>query len=258
MQSGSVFYIVIRWCDRYVKVVLCCVRFVNGDVRYNIDKITSMCGKFADDADLLLFGESFLQGIDGLAWDYEKDVDIAVTQDSPEICEIRAAAARYGISVGFGYMEKVGDKIYSSYMAISETGEIICNYRRMSVGWKVRRADGHYCEGSAPVCFELRGMKCTVALCGDLWTDDVAESIGGCGADLILWPVYTDFDVNEWNSAMKLEYAERASTYCGKALLVNSVCDGEGFAKGGGAYFTDGKIAAETPAGGESVLAVEV
>ena len=241
-----------------MKAALCCVKFVNGDVRYNVNRITSLCEKFSHDADMVLFGESFLQGFDGLTWEYEKDVDVAVTQDSPEIAEIRAAAVKNGVAVGFGYMEKAEDAIYSSFMVISKTGEMLCNYRRMSVGWKVRRADGHYREGDAAAAFEMDGVKFSVALCGDLWTDDVAEMIKGRHSDVILWPVYTDFDADVWNSTEKLEYAARAAEYCQRALLVNSVCDGEGFAKGGGAYFADGKIVDETLAGGENVLVVEV
>lgn len=240
-----------------MKAVLCGVKFVNRDMRYNIDKITSLCEKFSG-ADLLLFGESFLQGFDGLMWDYEKDVHIAVAQDSPETGEICAAAARNNVAVGFGYMEKDDDSIYSSFMVVSKTGEMLCNYRRMSVGWKVPEADTHYKEGDAPAIFCINGMRFGVALCGDLWTDDVAESIKGCGADVILWPVYTDFEPEVWNSTEKLEYAAQARRYCGKALFVNSVCNGGGMAKGGCAYFAEGKIVCEMPAGDENVLVVEI
>ena len=248
----------IRRCDRDVKAVLCCVKFVNGDVRNNICKITSECEKFSGGADMLLFGEAFLQGFDGLTWEYEKDRNIAVTSDSAEIAQIREAARMNNIAVCFGYMERAGEDIYSSYMVVSGRGEIVCNYRRMSVGWKMQGVDGHYKEGGAPAVFDMDGLKFGVALCGDLWTDDVAECIKGCGADVILWPVYTDFEPDVWNATEKFEYAERAAMYCGRVLLVNSVCDGEGLAKGGGADFADGMIVSEVPSGGEGLLEVEI
>lgn len=244
--------------ERNVKAVLCSVKFVNGNVRYNIDKITSLCEKFCGRADVLLFGEAFLQGFDGLTWDYIKDKNIAVTWDSPEINEIRASAIKNRVAVGFGYMEKADDSIYSSFIVISETGEMLCNYRRMSIGWKIPGTDIRYKEGDTPMAFCHDGIRLGVALCGDLWTDDVAEQIGKCGADVILWPVYTDFEPDVWNSTEKLEYAERAREYCDRALLINSVCDGEGRAKGGCAYFVDGAIKCEAPAGGESLLEVEI
>lgn len=253
-----VFYIVMRGWDCDVKAVLCCVKFVNGDVRHNICKITSACEKFSGSADMLVFGEAFLQGFDGLTWEYEKDKYIAVTGDSPEIAEICEAAKKNDIAVCFGYMERMGEEIYSSYMVVSGRGEIVCNYRRMSVGWKVQSAGGHYKEGGAPAVFDMNGLKFGVALCGDLWTDDVAECIKACRPDVILWPVYTDFEPDVWNTTEKWEYAERAAVYCSRVLLVNSVRDGEGFAKGGGAYFADGRIMSEVPAGDEGLLEVKI
>lgn len=95
-------------------------------------------------------------------------------------------------------------------------------------------------------------------LCGDLWTDSVAEKLADAGVDIVLWPVYTDFSVEEWNEKEKFEYARQAEKYCKRALLVNCVCDGENRAKGGAAHFAGGKIVDEVPAGGEDVLIVEV
>lgn len=241
-----------------MKIALCCVKFINGDTRHNVEKIAALCGDLSGRVDMLLFGEAFVQGFDGLTWNYDADADIAIESGSPETARIRAAAAQNGVAVGFGYMEKAGEHIYSSFMVISARGKTICNYRRMSVGWKVRRADTHYREGDAPAAFELNGLRFGAALCGDLWTDGVAERISACRPDVILWPVYTDFDPEVWNTTEKLEYAAQARTYCSRVLLVNSVCDGEGSARGGGAYFRDGAIAGEAPTGGESVLIVEV
>lgn len=241
-----------------MNIALCCVKFINGDAWNNVEKIVGLCGDLSGRVDMLLFGEAFVQGFDGLTWNYDADVDIAIKSDSPETARIRAAAVKNGVTVGFGYMEKAGENVYSSFMVISARGEMLCNYRRMSVGWKVRRADGHYREGDAPSTFELNGLRFGVALCGDLWTDEAAERISACRPDAIIWPVYTDFDPDVWNAAEKLEYAARAREYCARVLLVNSVCDGEGCARGGGAYFCDGAVAKETPAGGESVLIVEV
>lgn len=241
-----------------MKIALCCVKFINGDTRHNVEKIIGLCGNLSGHADMLLFGEAFVQGFDGLTWNYDADTDIAIESDSPEIARIRAAALKNGVAVGLGYMEKACERIYSSFMVIFARGETLCNYRRMSAGWKVRRADAHYCEGDTPAAFEMNCLRFGVALCGDLWTDGVAERISACRPDVMLWPVYTDYDPKVWNTTEKLEYAVRARAYCSRVLLVNSVCDGNGLARGGGAYFHDGTIAGEAFAGGENVLIVEV
>ena len=48
-------------------------------------------------------------------------------------------------------------------------------------------------------------------------------------ADIVLWPVYTDFNCEEWNKTIKYEYAEQVARIGHGVCLVNSVClDREG------------------------------
>ena len=80
-------------------------------------------------------------------------------------------------------------------------------------------------------------------------------------SDLVLWPVYTDFNYQEWNTKLKYEYAELAGKYGENVLYVNSYCrDGGDYeiARGGAALFVDGQIKAEKPSGEENVLVVEI
>ena len=241
-----------------MKIALCAARFVNGDVPGNIKRMIFYMKKYGAEADLVCFGEAFLQGFDGLIWNYDEDVRVAVEQDSPEISRLRCAARDVGTALAFGYMELAVGKIYSSYMVIAADGTVLCNYRRMSVGWKVPNVDERYAEGYSVAEFELGGNRFSVMLCGDLWTDEVAAELKDIDVDAVLWPVYTDFDVDVGNTTERLEYAVRANEYCRRALLVNCVCDGDGRAKGGAAVFENGRITAEVPAGGESVLVVEM
>jgi N-carbamoylputrescine amidase len=79
--------------------------------------------------------------------------------------------------------------------------------------------------------------------------------------DVVFWPVYTDFNCNEWNESMKYEYAEQAGKVGGKVMYVNSYCkdrDGDEIARGGSVLFHDGVIVKEIPSGKEDVLVVEV
>ena len=81
------------------------------------------------------------------------------------------------------------------------------------------------------------------------------------GSMKIFWPVYTDFNYEEWNTAVKLEYAEQAGKLPCKILYVNSVCldkEEEEIARGGAALFENGCIVKEIPSGEENVLIVEV
>ena len=201
-------------------IALAAVGFKNGDTAYNKEKIISVIREHRYHSDLILFGETFLQGFDSLSWNYDSDKSIAVTRNDPVIDEIREAAKECSVAVSFGYIEKEGDGFH---------------------------------------LFSFEDKKFAVGLCGDLWDDGNVEQMKTLNADIVLWPVYTDFNYEEWNTTIKNEYAEQAARFAHGVCYVNSVCmDREGveIAKGGAAYFLDGRIKYQTPAGEESILYV--
>ncbi len=58
---------------------------------------------------------------------------------------------------------------------IGKNGEIIDNFRRVSVGWKEPVADSHYKEGDGFHTFRFEDKEFAVGLCGDLWDDANVE-----------------------------------------------------------------------------------
>ena len=50
-------------------------------------------------ADLLCFGEAFLQGFDALSWDYSTDAGIAIAQDSSVMQQIIRMSVKYGVDL---------------------------------------------------------------------------------------------------------------------------------------------------------------
>ncbi|UEA31192.1 carbon-nitrogen hydrolase family protein [Granulicatella elegans] len=243
-----------------MKIALAAVGFITNDTAYNVEKIKTLIEKYASEVDLILFGESFLQGFECLSWDYAKDVNIAVHQDSELINDIRAMCEINRVSVSFGYIEKDEDNLYSSQLTIDKNGETVDNFRRVSIGWKEPIADFHYVEGKGFGQFTYLDKTVSVALCGDLWYEDNCIQMKNLDSDIVLWPVYTDFDSQEWNESMKHEYAEQAEKCGNNILYVNSYCldqNSQGIARGGAALFSQGKIESEIPAGIEGVLVVE-
>ena len=51
--------------------------------------------------------------------------------------------------------------------------------------------------------FEYLGNTFSIGLCGDLWDEKNVMQIKKLRADVVLWPVYTDFSAKEWNKEMK-------------------------------------------------------
>ena len=235
--------------------------FINEDVQYNKKVIIETMIKYAKDVDIVVFDEAFLQVFYGATFEVEHDNELAVSQDDSIIKEIGVVAKEHKVAVSFGFIEKARELFYSSQITIDSNGEVIDVYRRVSPGWKESSANEQYCEGKEFQIFEFMGQNIAVGLCGDFWFDENVMRIKKLSPDIILWPVYTDFNYNEWNKSMKYEYAEQAGKIGGKVLYVNSVCkdkDEEEIARGGAALFIDGKIDREIPSGKEDILLVEV
>ena len=244
-----------------MKCALASIGFINEDLQYNKQVIMDTLTVCSAKADIVIFGEAFLQGFYGATFDVEHDTQIAISQDDPIVKEICAVAKQASIAVSFGFIEKAHNCFYSSQITIDENGSVINLYRRVSPGWKEVFASNQYCEGDRFHLFPFKDKHVAIGLCGDLWFDENVSKIKQLNPDVVFWPVYTDFNFNEWNHTIKYEYASQANLFCETVLYVNSYCrdkEGDEIARGGSALFRNGEICAEVPSGKEGILFVEV
>lgn len=244
-----------------MRCALASMGFINEDVMFNKNVIVDTMIKYANTVDIVIFGEAFLQGFYGATFDVKHDSRLAITQDDVIIKDICSVASRYKVAVSFGFIEKDGEIFYSSQITIDSNGTVLDLFRRVSPGWKEPFANERYCEGNKFHTFTFKGEKIAVALCGDLWFDENIDEVKQLNPDLVFWPVYTDFNFNEWNTSMKYEYASQAGKVHKKVLYVNSFCKdkvGDEFARGGSALFENGSIGQEVPSGQESILFVDI
>lgn len=56
-----------------------------------------------------MFGESFLQGFDALAWEFDLDKDRAVSVNDKEISYIKNLAKTYNISISFVFLKTAAE-----------------------------------------------------------------------------------------------------------------------------------------------------
>ncbi len=80
-------------------------------------------------------------------------------------------------------------------------------------------------------------------------------------SDIVLWPVYTDFNYDEWNKKEKYEYAIQADKLKRPVLYVNPYSLDmyeEESARGGACLFLDSLIRNEIPSGKEDVSIIEI
>ncbi len=232
---------------------LAAYHYINNDILFNLSQMELAVKNAQGKADLLCFGEAFLQGFDAMNWEYSHDREVAVTQDSGMIQSICDMTNQYGIDLLFGYLEREGDLLYSSCMVV-EAGRILHNYRRISKGWKDDRiTDGHYCEGNVTSDFVYKGRNFRIALCGDMWDDPerfVTDAV-------LLWPVCCNFSPDEWENEYKAEYLEKARSAAEKTLFVDAI-DHQADCLHAAFCFECGRIAAELPSDTEDILYVEV
>ena len=161
------------------------------------------------------------------------------------------------------FIQMSDGKLYDTQIAIDKSGDIINVYRRISASWKETFVkDPRYGEGDNFSTFFLLGKTFKVALCGDLWFEDILEKAKKVESDYLIWPVYLDFSPERWNGEEKLPYCEQAALLSHPTFLMNCYClDKEDicyFSKGGACYFDQGKIVKEMPSGEEGILFLEL
>ena len=236
-----------------MRIGLVSYRCENRNTEFNMKQIELSMQRSVGKADILCFGEAFLQGFDSLCWEYESDKAIALERSSETISRLRRWTMQYGISLITGYIEKDQEKLYSSCIVISD-GEIVHNYRRISKGWKESlKTDEHYREGNETCSFYLQGKKVTLALCGDLW-----EFPDRFRTDqLLIWPVYVNYTLEEWNHGVLDEYAAQAALVANDVFMINPLGN-DPVNHGGSFHFHNGQTAAKIPFDQEKILIVDL
>ena len=237
-----------------MKIGLVSYEFKNGKIEYNIKKIEKAIISANGKADLLCFGETFLQGFDSLSWNYETDKDVAIAKDSLIMEKLKKLSEKYKIDLCIGYIEREKEKIYSSFIVI-EKGKTIHNYRRITKNWKEYSiTDEHYCEGEISDTFIYKNREFKIALCGDMWICPKKFKTSG----ILLWPVYCNFTKDEWENTEQYDYAKQSKLASNNVLLVNSITKDEPISVGGAYYFKNGKIEKSLELDKEDILIVEI
>ncbi len=228
-------------------------RCKNKDIQFNLGQIERAMKKSEGKVDLLCFGEAFLQGFDSLSWNFEVDKNVAFELESDSIIQLREWTKKYRMGLLTGYIEKDQDKLYSSYVVLDE-GAIVHNYRRISKGWKeFSKADTHYCEGTAVSEFQLQDSKIMIAICGDLW--EYPEKFKT--KHLLIWPVYVNYTIAEWEKSEIMEYARQAALVANDVLMINSI-DFEPRNFGGAFHFQNGMLLDRTAFDTEQILIIDI
>ena len=93
-----------------MKCALAGVGFINEDIEYNKAVLADTLRKCAGRADVVIFGEAFLQGFYGINFIAKHDTTVSISRDDMIIREICSMAKEYTIAVSFGFIEKENEK----------------------------------------------------------------------------------------------------------------------------------------------------
>lgn len=236
-------------------LVSCLVK--DNDIEHQLKQIERYTS-LNHNCDLICFGESFLQGFDGLTWNYGEDIERAVAIDDAVIDAVRELAKTSNCGISFGFVERDKSFLYSSNMVIDSYGEVVDVFRRITPGWKEPRANSMYKEGQEFHTFKYTDKVLGTAICGDIWDDHLLKCLEGMKMDALLWPVYIDYSVTQWNEMSQKEYAERTRNLPYPVLMINSFYEDNDRAKGGCYVFHQNRIVQALPLGNTGVLEFEL
>ncbi len=224
--------------------MLCGSKQINNQIEVNTETIIKILKERRNqEIEFILFGEAFLNGFDSLTWDYKKDLEFRDrTKESIKI--LKQKAKQYNQALGFGYFEFDNKHIYSSYLIIDSKGEQLYNYRRVSMGWRIPDANtNHYKQGLNSGVFTYKNKKIGIALCGDLWDDNLLNIYQNLELDVLLWPVYVDYSLSAWKQEARDEYLLRTKSLAKNVVFINSLSK---TAFGGTFFLCNDKLVAET------------
>lgn len=245
-----------------MKIAIGSIEIKDKNKQHNFNKIKeALIEASKGGANYLFLGEAVLHGFNGLDWDYENDLmKNTESLSSSYILKIRGLCSKHNIGVGIGYYERDKDHIYSSYVVFDKCSKVLANFRRLSVGWKPNNFESsNYKEGVTLPKLKLGKSTCTICICGDLWTEEVLKSLESHDSDTIIWPLYIDYDIEEWEKSAKSEYLNQVKTIRKRTLLINSINELKNGANGGLLdILSDGKINDEIKMLQGNILFVEL
>lgn len=140
---------------------------------------------------LVVFPELFLTGFVGApgaipAGFMEKVAEPVPGPLSERLCELAAESGRW--LVPGSYMERDGNRLFNTALAISPAGEIVARYRKM-FPWMPHE---EVTPGDQYVTFDIEGIcRVGMSICYDGWVPEIPRALAWMGAQVIVQPTGT-------------------------------------------------------------------
>ena len=245
------------------------VNLVLPDAEANLAAILRMAHEAADaGADLALFPEAALTGLINND-DPEHDLPLGQTIPGPATESLGRVARVRRIWLAAGLLERAGNTLYDSAVLLAPDGGLALTYRRMDSHWHGRDAEpAVYRQGTEPAKTDTPFGSLAFLICGDLFSDEIAERARALAPDWLLVPYARCFsdgsrDQARWDRDEMPQYAERVRRL-GVTTLMASYLAGDGLERDGDAFggamaiAADGTVLDTLPLGKVGILLAEL
>ncbi len=234
-------------------VALACIEAKNNDINHNLQIILE-CIEASREVDIIFFGEAVLNGFDSLSFNYQEDLKQSLALNSKAVTKIKAKAKECNVYVGVGLYKQEKGNISDCYLIIDNKGMIVADHDRTCPCWKINDFDNsHYIEGNIMTIVEIFNRKFAIAICGELWNESYFSQIKESNADYVVWPLFVQINMDEFNKSIKKEYLDLMINLDKKLFIINSLHQEKNSTNGGAAYF-DERVVYELPMQEDNIL----
>ena len=237
-----------------LKIAIAQINCSVGDLAGNAARIAAAAREAkAQGADLLLTPELALCGYPPedllLRADFYRAANAALLKlaaDAPELPMI------------VGHPEQDGDDCYNAASLLAD-GMVVATYRKHHLpNYEVFDEERYFSAGTEPCIVEIKGVRCGINICADVWEYGAPEQAAEAGADILLVLNASPFHVGKQH----LRYTvlrERVANMRIPVLYANLVCGQDELIFDGASFALDaeGRLVRQLPSFVEQVALVE-
>jgi NAD+ synthase (glutamine-hydrolysing) len=165
------------------RIALAQIDLLVGDVHGNADRVVACTRKARQDfsPDLILFPELTLSGYPPEDLLFHRGLRLQIEAGLQKLREELPAA-----SLVVGFPEYAGAGIYNS-AALLSGGQIAAIHRKCELpNYKVFDEKRYFRAGTQPTVIDIKGIRCALLICEDIWLPESAQLARAAGAELLL------------------------------------------------------------------------
>ncbi|MDP2133303.1 MAG: NAD+ synthase, partial [Sulfuritalea sp.] len=224
-----------------------------GDLAGNVARILELAVRARDaGADVLLTPELALSG-------YPPE-DLLMRPDFYRACaaQLKVLARDAVLPIVIGYPEESAGRRYNAASLLAG-GKVAATYRKHRLpNYEVFDEERYFAAGREPCVIELKGVRCGLAICADVWEYGATEAAALAGAELMLTLNASPFHMNK--QARRYEVLRDRVAATGKPVIYANLIGGQDELVFDGASFAmdgQGRLTHQLPAFVEALECVD-